>query len=157
MGAIDDLRIAHAAGVTVTVEDESLLLAASVEPPFEEPCLARLVPVTPRIEALGDGPTENMHSSAGEGGLAGHAQPEHAPRCEEAAPVRGQDQPHDSGRWRTQGWRSLQQEPRHPLEIARDRLDDAVPMPASENLHRTCRPRCKKDWASRPDTKLRPR
>jgi hypothetical protein len=31
MGAIDDLRIAHTAGVTVTVEDDSLLLAASVE------------------------------------------------------------------------------------------------------------------------------
>jgi hypothetical protein len=31
-------------------------------------------------------------------------------------------------RWRSQGWRSLQQEPQHPLEIARDRLDDAVPV-----------------------------
>ena len=31
-------------------------------------------------------------------------------------------------RWRTQNWRSLQHEPRHPLEIARDRLDDAVPV-----------------------------
>jgi hypothetical protein len=31
-------------------------------------------------------------------------------------------------RWRSQGWRSLQQEPRHPLEIARDHLDDAVPL-----------------------------
>jgi hypothetical protein len=41
MGAIDDLRIAHAAGVTVTVEDDSLLLAASVEPPFEQLCVAR--------------------------------------------------------------------------------------------------------------------
>ena len=41
MGAIDDLRIAHAAGVTVTVEDESLLLVASVEPPVEQPCVTR--------------------------------------------------------------------------------------------------------------------
>ena len=31
-------------------------------------------------------------------------------------------------RWRSQGWRSLQQEPQHPLEIARDHLDDAVPV-----------------------------
>jgi hypothetical protein len=31
-------------------------------------------------------------------------------------------------RWRSQGWRSLQQEPRHPLEIAREHLDDAVPL-----------------------------
>ena len=41
MGAIDDLRIAHVVGATVPVEDESLLLAASVEPPFEQPCVAR--------------------------------------------------------------------------------------------------------------------
>jgi hypothetical protein len=31
-------------------------------------------------------------------------------------------------RWRRQGWRSSQQETRHPLEIARDHLDDAVPV-----------------------------
>jgi len=31
-------------------------------------------------------------------------------------------------RWKSQGWRSLQQEQQHPLEIARDRLDDAVPV-----------------------------
>ena len=31
-------------------------------------------------------------------------------------------------RWRTQGWRSLQQEPRHPLELARNHLDDAAPV-----------------------------
>jgi hypothetical protein len=31
-------------------------------------------------------------------------------------------------RWRSQGWRPLHQEPRHPLEAARDHLDDAVPV-----------------------------
>ena len=29
-------------------------------------------------------------------------------------------------RWRSQGWRSLQQEPQHPLEAARDHLDDEL-------------------------------
>jgi hypothetical protein len=49
MGAIDDPRIVHAAGVTET--DESLLPAASVEPPFEEPCLTR----RGRVERRPDG------------------------------------------------------------------------------------------------------
>jgi hypothetical protein len=31
-------------------------------------------------------------------------------------------------RWRSQGWRPLNEEPRHPLEIARDLLDDALPV-----------------------------
>jgi hypothetical protein len=31
-------------------------------------------------------------------------------------------------RWRRQGWRSLDGEPRHLLDIARDRLDDALPV-----------------------------
>jgi hypothetical protein len=31
-------------------------------------------------------------------------------------------------RWRRQGWRSVEDEPQHPLEIARDHLDDAVPL-----------------------------
>ena len=31
-------------------------------------------------------------------------------------------------RWRSQGWRQLHQEPRHPLEIAREHLDDALPV-----------------------------
>jgi hypothetical protein len=31
-------------------------------------------------------------------------------------------------RWRRQGWRPLDGEPRHPLDIARDRLDDALPV-----------------------------
>jgi hypothetical protein len=33
-----------------------------------------------------------------------------------------------TNRWRRQGWRPLDGEPRHPLEIARDNLDDAVPV-----------------------------
>jgi hypothetical protein len=35
-------------------------------------------------------------------------------------------------RWRRQGWRALDREPRHPLEIARDHLDDAVPLLTGE-------------------------
>jgi hypothetical protein len=31
-------------------------------------------------------------------------------------------------RWRRQGWRALDGEPRHPLDIAREHLDDAVPL-----------------------------
>jgi hypothetical protein len=31
-------------------------------------------------------------------------------------------------RWRRQGWCPLDGEPRHPLEIARDHLDDATPV-----------------------------
>src|SRR3974390_902738 len=31
-------------------------------------------------------------------------------------------------RWQRQGWRALDEEPRHPLEIARERLSDALPV-----------------------------
>jgi hypothetical protein len=31
-------------------------------------------------------------------------------------------------RWRRQGWRPVEQEPQHPLEAARDDLDDALPL-----------------------------
>jgi hypothetical protein len=37
-------------------------------------------------------------------------------------------------RWRSQGWRSLQQEPLHPPEAARTRLDDALPLLSGDPL-----------------------
>jgi hypothetical protein len=37
-------------------------------------------------------------------------------------------------RWCGQGWRPLEREPRHPLEIAGDHLDDAVPLLTGDPL-----------------------
>jgi hypothetical protein len=37
-------------------------------------------------------------------------------------------------RWRSRNWRPLEQKPRHPLEIARDHLDDAVPLLTSDPM-----------------------
>jgi GT2 family glycosyltransferase len=38
-------------------------------------------------------------------------------------------------RWRRQGWRSAKDEPRHPLEAARDHLDDAVPLLTGNSMN----------------------
>jgi hypothetical protein len=67
MGAIDDPRIAHAAGVTET--DESLLPAASVEPPSKEPCLTR----RGRVELRPDGIFLHFCVECGADGQKGHA------------------------------------------------------------------------------------
>ena len=40
-------------------------------------------------------------------------------------------------RWRSQGWRQLQQEPQHPLEAARDHLDDAAPLLTGDPMSTT--------------------